>query len=277
MGIRQFVMRSLGVKPTLFQSDGTSASDGTSYVDACREAASGPLFDTFRRDSRYKVILEHTTPEEGAELAAIAASRFPDYPWDAFRRNDDVGGAEPADCGPAGRMSPSTARYVKILADIETIFGSLDGLDIGEIGAGYGGQARVISARFSPLSYAIWDLEPAAALASRYLGSFGIRVAVHSDIETPPRPLGLVISNYALSEVRRSLQERYLRNVVGSASRGFMFWNAQVFAKDFRADPDAPMLDKEFASLVGGRIIREKPFLTEGDISFGNSLIVWGA
>ena len=48
----------------------------------------------------------------------------------------------------------------------------LDGLDICEIGGGYGGQGKMILDRFVPRGYTIMDLTEPLALALHYLSHF---------------------------------------------------------------------------------------------------------
>ena len=63
-------------------------------------------------------------------------------------------------------VSPTTLRYLKVANDLETLFSSLDGLRICEIGVGYGGQCRVLDAMFAVKSYTLVDLRPVLELAS---------------------------------------------------------------------------------------------------------------
>src|SRR5438876_1073823 len=83
----------------------------------------------------------------------------------AFRRNDNCGSPRTHDFGgDIGPMAPTTLRYIKILSDLETWFGSLGGKRVVEIGGGYGGQCAVIKTRFRVSSYTLIDLQPVLSL-----------------------------------------------------------------------------------------------------------------
>lgn len=265
-------------RKALFSSNNASSiSDEASYLESCIRAATINGFNSFRADPAYRRIVETVSEKEGAEALEIANTRYPNYPLDAFRRNDEFGGAELFQFGKYGKFAPTTARYVKVLSDLETLFGDLDGLNIIEIGGGYGGQARIINERFKPKSYKIIDLPEACAVTRRYLDSFGSNnIVTSSQISADLTAPDLVISNYALSEIRRSIQTQYIERYVAQSQRGYMLWNNQAFVKGYLKDKDAPMNDAELATIVRGTILRESPFLMHSDELFKNSLIVWG-
>ena len=60
-----------------------------------------------------------------------------------------------------------------MLSDLRALLGSLDDLDIIEIGGGYGGQCFVTSVVHSPKSYTLVDLEPCLALQKHLSVSSG--------------------------------------------------------------------------------------------------------
>jgi hypothetical protein len=260
----------------------SSVSDIASYRNACSRAARDPsTFSQFRRDPAYTEILEHVTPLVAAEAARIALERFPAYRdyLEEFRRNDTCGGPFLHSFADIGAFAPTTLRYVKVLSDLETLFGDLSGWRIVEIGGGYGGQCRIIRARFAVKSYTIYDLPEAAELASRYLEAFGFR-----DVSfNPPSPLeaeaDLVLSNYALSEIRRSSQDEYLAGVVRKAARGYMIWNETATRRAARVRlpaADRPYAAEDVAKIVPrARIERELPLLLSDDVARGNVLIRW--
>jgi hypothetical protein len=108
---------------------------------------------------------------------------------DRFRLNDGIGYAgafvgggvtsgkhDLHDYGAGvGIMSPSTLRYMSILARLQREFGTeWRGWRVCEIGGGYGGQAHIVLAA-NPLihSYTIYDQPAPAALQARYLAAMG--------------------------------------------------------------------------------------------------------
>ena len=158
----------------------TSLADRTGYRDACREAvADEEAFSRFRRDPRYAGVVETASFEHGAAYLQLALERAPELAelLDAFRDNDVLGSPQRANYGPHGEFSPTTLRYVKVLADLRMLFGPLDGFDIIEIGGGFGGQALVCSRSAQLSSYTLVDLQEAAALQRSYLGRLNVEIS----------------------------------------------------------------------------------------------------
>jgi hypothetical protein len=264
------------------RTERSSISDIDEYRRCCLRAATDPTaFAAFRRDKVYTQILEHVTPAIGAEAAAIALEQTPAYRdhLDEFRRNDSCGNPVLSQFGGLGVFSPTTLRYIKILSDLEVLFGDLAGSHVVEIGGGYGGQCRLICTRFSVTSYAIFDLPEAGALISKYLDALqthgvSINPALDDDL-----PVDLVLSNYALSEIRRSIQERYLGSVVLRAARGYMIWNEAAVRRSARVRlpaADRPYAAEEVAAMIpGARIERSAPLLLSDDVAHCNVVIRW--
>jgi hypothetical protein len=152
----------------------SSVSDNEAYPQLClRASRDDRAFASFRSNPIYNVILEHVTEEQGRRyLEIISADAELLGAIEQFRKNDEFGGSRTFAYPSVGEISPTTLRYVKVLHDLKMLFGSLDALDICEIGIGYGGQCRIINAWFNPTSYCLVDLAPALALARRYLGNY---------------------------------------------------------------------------------------------------------
>jgi len=249
----------------------TSISDNQAYPHVCLQASHDyRMFNTFRRNPIYNQILEHVSRKQGLEYLRIL-SRDPVMVehMDDFRANDDWGNPRVYDYPDVGVFSPTTLRYIKVLSDLRTHFGALDGLTISEIGVGYGGQCRVINALFRPAAYCLIDIHPALTLAQRYLDHFALPTTLtYSTMnELPERHDDLVISNYAFTELPRHVQDVYLRKVIRHARRGYISYNA-ITPADFRSYTAQELA----ASIPGAAIVPEEP-LTHAD----NCIIVWGA
>src|SRR5437867_3383634 len=136
-------------------ADSTSVSDNQAYPQLCLQASRDEhVFADFRRNPVYNEILEHVSEQQGKEyLDLIARDADLRHAIDRFKLNDSYGNPRTYAYASIGTISPSTLRYVKVLADLKAHFKSLDGLDICEIGVGYGGQCRIINAYFKPASY----------------------------------------------------------------------------------------------------------------------------
>ena len=248
----------------------TSLSDNQRYPQACLDAASDyAVFNNFRRLPDYNAILEHVTEAEGAEyLQLVAEDKALLAAIDEFRANDDWGNPRVYDYPEVGLISPTTLRYIKVLGDLKRHFGSLDNLRIAEIGVGYGGQCRVINAYYSPAEYTLIDIQPALALAQRYLDNYILhsRTIYHTMNQLAEANYDLVISNYAFTELPRTIQEVYFRKVIAPSRRGYITYN-QITPPEFNSFT----ADELLGMLPGSQRHDEVPLTHPG-----NCILVWG-
>lgn len=248
----------------------TSLSDNQSYPQVCLDATHDlRLFGQFRRHPVYNLILEHVTHEQGSEYLRLASQDAEVMARiDEFKQNDAWGNPRMHTYPGVGEVSPTTLRYVKVLADLKRLFTSLDGLDICEIGVGYGGQCRVVNAFFKPASYRLVDIEPALGLAQRFLDNFALpaTIAYRTMNELETRPYDLVISNYAFTELRRSIQDVYLQRVILRSKRGYITYN-EINPPEFRSYKARELVDM----IPGAKILEEVPLTCPN-----NCIIVWG-
>jgi putative sugar O-methyltransferase len=198
------------------------------YLAVCARVADGPDLGPFKRDHAYRAVLEHVTEAQGqAYLETILA----DNPqlvqhFKRFQQNDQHGA--PFTFNYHRRVfSPTTLRYIKVVSDLIKHFGSLDNMDIVEIGGGYGGQCKIISDVFSFKSYTIADLAPVTRLQERYLTRLGVlRWTCSTPERLDTRRYDLVISNYALSELSTEGKRFYAERVLCRCTRGYLTWNS---------------------------------------------------
>ena len=136
----------------------TSISDENNFKNICKSACDDDnIFNNFESNHLFTQILEHTTYEQGLgyineieNLTKINTSLI-----EKFKTNDDQGNPKLYSYKePYGNISPSTLRYIKVLNDLITLFGNLDGMSIVEIGVGYGGQSKIIQDHFNIKEYA---------------------------------------------------------------------------------------------------------------------------
>lgn len=248
----------------------SSLSDNQAYPQVCIQAANDyAVFNEFRRNPVYTTILEHVTAQVGAEYLQII-SQDPEIlsAVDNFKENDKYGNPVICDYPGVGTVSPTTLRYVKVLADLKAYFRTLDAMDICEIGVGYGGQCRVINAYYKPSTYCLIDIQPALVLAQRFLDNY----ALHSTLsyktmnELPRNHYDLFVSNYAFTELHRAIQDVYLDKVILRSRRGYITYN-DITPPDFRSYKS----DELVRMIPGARIVKEEP-LTHPR----NCIILWG-
>lgn len=153
-------------------------------------------------------------------------------------------------------VSYAEARYERIASRLQRLFGSWAGWHIVEVGGGYGGQARVLLDRH-PCTYWIHDLPEPAELQHAYLAAHGHHLA---DLGAGD----LFLSNYAISEGSRDMQEAFLR-VAAECPRGYITWNGWTHDAYTR---------REFAAQIpGSKWIRE---LSHPHANPRNGCLVWG-
>lgn len=215
----------------------TSATDNfQSYKDICENAViHDEIFNTFRRMSSYTCIVDNLPKKYGPSYIKkikeyISNQTFLEF-TDQFRFNEIIGSPKLYDYGEDGCWSPVTLRYIKTLLMLEELFGSLDGLDIAEIGGGYGGQSAIIQSYFKIPTYYIFDLNEVVGLINKYLENCYKHtldsVTINQDQLQKMNHIepDVVISDYAFSELSLVTQETYFEKVIKYSKFGHMTLN----------------------------------------------------
>lgn len=217
----------------VFRGQRTSISDLPYYLDGVNTALRNE--DAFRAFKRLPGLdtIEGVPPGEGEQYRAIVLQQTPELigHWDKFRANDLWGEPQTADY-PEGPMSPTTWRYIKVLSDLQMLFGDLSQWDVAEIGAGYGGQYKIIQDVYTLASYTIYDLPAVMDLIFKYLERVRCpslprvrRGDFRRLVQEPPKAYDLMISNWALSECTREFQDLYIEHVLRRSHRGYITYN----------------------------------------------------
>jgi putative sugar O-methyltransferase len=249
----------------------TSLSDNEKYPDFCLKASSDRLlFSNFRQNSVYRQILEHVDSETGRlyldEIKEIQKDLLKDI--EKIKENDIYGNPYLVEYEIAGEICPSTLRYAKVMADLLNMFNSLDGLNIAEIGVGYGGQCRIINRISKPVEYTLIDIKPALLLAQTYLDGYVLQAVMKYKTmnELSKDNYDLVISNYAFTELRREIQDVYLEKIIINSSKGYITYN------EITPDYFGSYRREELTKIIpGAHIIEERPLTHEK-----NCIIIWG-
>lgn len=207
--------------------------DGILTVSARAALESEEDFAVFKQLPGFKRAIERLPAARGAEYREIVLKQTPELlqHLEKFRENDAVGSPTLAPYA-EGLISPTTWRYIKVLSDLKMLFGSLDGWRIAEIGAGYGGQAKIIGDLYDIESYTIYDLDLVSRLAQKYLSrtesplAGRLRLADFAQLgQSVPETYDLVISNWALSECTIPLQRVYIQHVLRQSTHGYITYN----------------------------------------------------
>lgn len=256
----------------------SSISDTDNYRQACLEAANNEgSFSIFKQDSRYKEILEHTDYKTGLlYLEEIKKNAEISENIRSFVGNDKLGNPELFMFPNIGLFSPSTLRYVKVLADLVKKFKTLSNLKITEIGGGYGGQCLIIHQHANPKSYRIFDLPEALLLTERYLKKSNVKKTELCTLEKPivlsqssGLETDLLISNYAFSEINSHIQKIYLEKVIVNSKKGYMTMNSISEA----CGVDSMPFDRVIRTLEARGPVKVE---TEKPLTFlGNQVLWW--
>ena len=252
---------------------------GGDYVAFLWRAVTEPeAFATFRRNPRYAAVVETVQPETGqAYLDLIRDETMRRVCFDS-EAADRIGGAITHRYGSA-QLAPTTLRYGKVLRDLVALFPHFASIDaMVEVGIGHGGQARIIAeytARIGTAldSYTALDLLPALYLARLYLENFALRPRFRfvSKLELDRDPhWGLVISNYAFSELGKTLQDDYLVRVLDHCDAGYLTMNSGLWRGEWQGH-ECLTVEQLLARLPHAALILEDP-LTAPD----NYVVVFG-
>lgn len=246
------------------------------YTEICALAVKDDsIFNTFKRDPDYRRVLEHVTEEDGQDYLGIIKEEGKDLLkcFAKFKENDKYGSPITFTYD-IGQFSPTTLRYIKVLVDLKNIFGDLDGLDIIEIGGGYGGQCKIISDVFNYGSYTIVDLDTVLPFIQKYLTKLNVKNINY----LPPAKISdnriydLLISNYAFSECVKVIQDEYIKKILNKSKRGYITYN---YDKNENTDhPAVPYNRKQITQVLSRnhrlRILDERP-----QTGFANFIIIW--
>jgi len=258
----------------------SSLSDTKEYLKFCTTAAKDDkLFNNFKRNEIYNDILEHVSFKQGSKylkhiiqshLRLKGIKKLFNYCryLKKFKENDIIGNPRVYKYPIVGDISPTTLRYISVMLELENYFGSLDGLDICEIGGGYGGQYKLIDSYFNINKYTIIDLEPVLRLTNRFLSNFKLNSNI--DLVSPENLIknsyDLVISNYAFSELNRESQDQYIDKVIKPSKCGYIVYN------DISPDYFKTYKVEEFAKLFDDVVILPERPKTGDNIR----VILWG-
>ena len=202
------------------------------YKTFCQKAATdSAAFDTFKRHPDYMPILEHVSFEYGLSYLDVVKAKNPHLLThiDKFKENDKVGAPNTCLYTDVGDISPTTLRYMKVASDLIEIFDSWENETIFELGGGYGGQCKILNDIFLTKKYFISDLPEVLPLIEKFLQRMNVK-NVHTCTEKtiPDESYDLFISNYAFTEIDRTLQQIYIDQCISKATHGYITCNFVV-------------------------------------------------
>lgn len=203
------------------------------FLIECNTAASIPaVFSVFRSLPYTMAVMETAAIEDVPIYLAVveSAAGLSERLLAEAVRNDEVGGPRQlhtvAINGKDTAISGTSARHASVCASLYDLFGNLDGMDIVEIGGGYGGLCRIIHGMWPGIrSYTIYDRLEVSRLQQKYLKSFGL-----SDVSFCSGPIrhasiDLTLASHSLSELNVEAQTVYADRILSRSQRGYIVWN----------------------------------------------------
>ena len=236
------------------------------------------VFANYKRAEIYTQVLEHTSYEQGQDYLNIIKKdsllSLDENTMTLCYANDQIGNPQKCYYENLGTISPSNLRYLKVCSDLKKYFGSLEGLRLAEIGAGYGGQTYYTDALLRPLHFTLFDLPDVLLLIQRYLENFLLHssytLSTLNQFQASEKPFDLVISNYAFSELPNTLQTTYLTKVIAASKRGYLTIN-KTYNTQFVKEDNLPLSFKKLQTyLPHARCVK----LSQADEE--NYLVIWG-
>lgn len=221
-----FLFYCLGIYSQQAQNSMTGRS--TPYRETCKEAAlNDEVFQKFRSIRSYFDAVECGQAGDFAQYLTDFATPKTLLMIPEFRKLDLHGDPVRNEIPNFGLFSGTTLRYVVFADLMSRLFDLPKDCSIVEIGAGFGGQAYVLSQLLSFADYYIYDLPETERLIEKMMATLNVRAITCLDLyaELPKESIDLFISNYALSECDRATQLDYFQRVVTKAKRGYMLFN----------------------------------------------------
>lgn len=190
-------------------------------------ASDDKVFHDFKRSPIFNIVQENASYEQGLASLNLILEKFPKLfeRLDKLRSNDAIGSPRVYPYDKVGEFSPVTLHYIALCGKIEEKMGDLEGKDVVQIGAGYGGLCRVLHELHTFKSYTIIDIPAALKLTERYLaesGVHGVRLIAVKDLKEEVHA-DLVISDASFFESSKVSQDHLIAKVAVHADSGFFF------------------------------------------------------
>lgn len=228
------------------------------FLDFCSLAAHDNVaFSSFKRNDRVCTIIQNSNEDWMRKAFKILSSTefVMEKHWFKFQENDQLGSPVIYGLGKNMIGSPTNVRYIYTLYLLRKLLGlgskkfCCD--HIIEIGAGYGGQCKVIYdfCDYIPIiDYTIFDLKEVTQLQRKYLSKFGIRPNFYNnlDIEIQDNTVDLVISWCAWSELDYVTRVEYFEKVISKAKH-FLICSNYNAPEDFKILTSTGLKVKEYS------------------------------
>jgi hypothetical protein len=254
---------------------------------AVLELAEDKNFSSFRTHKMILRVIEGTPKYAGKHAIRKAKKRNSQIFMKEFAKSENVG--SPLNTLPLMalntklRLSPTTARYINNLNNMDDVFCLETLTRIVEIGGGYGGEQKIISdffklSNFAPPEYLTFDQEASFPLIRKFLEVFDYKLKIARLTDTFKADSDtLVISNAAFSEMDSELQTLYFSSVIRHAKYGYFISNFESHSRTFGGWSNEEFLRQlHAAGKYDAEILRADNFLTVWDSKSNSELILFG-
>ncbi len=248
----------------------SATGNSSAYREVCRNAVlDEAIFQNFRSIEAYFSAVECGQSGEFAAYIRTHATPRTLSLIPQFSKLDLYGNPVRNSIPEWGLFSGTTLRYVLFADHISRLFDLPKNYTAVEIGAGFGGQAYILSTLLPFDQYYIYDLPEVELLIEKMMSTLSISntACLDAHAELPVESIDLLISNYALSECDRLTQLDYFKRVVVKAKRGYMLYND--------TNPFDHLSLTEFIELFQMQGIHLKIFPEPVFSYTGNVLITW--
>lgn len=221
------------------------------HVPVCQKAVEDKnIFESFKKDSNFTTILEHTDEQYSHIFMQRIINEYRDYinkiNWNLVKENDAIGTAHLVEYSELSNsvkldnylFSPSTVAYIFKALDVlnHVKKSELNNIHILEIGAGYGGQCKILFDladifNVNIKKYTLVDLYWPNQLQKKYLNTLGYKDRVEfisyeqllEDNSSLPE-FDYLISIYALGEFNSDTQQFYI-DKINNLKYYYLVWN----------------------------------------------------
>lgn len=205
------------------------------YVKACDEIVSDELFLNFKKDSRYRHILEGGTKLTFDyfldKIKTLPNKNLFFDNLEIFRKNDLYGNPDLYEDKEIGKFSLTTLKYSYNALEIINFLGDYSPKKIVEIGGGYGGLAVILSDLLEFDTYTLVDLPEVCKLVDKYVLNYeNLNNKVKSlscfeieDFDFENTDLTIAINS--LSECNSETQIKYFNNIVSKSNYSYIVRN----------------------------------------------------
>ncbi len=210
-------------------SGSDSSSSEYEYVNFVEMALKDKdVFNSFRRDPRYRDILEHVSEELANEYYLKLREELSHKEIFSLCETVKNVGNPRLSKFEDSELSPTILRYINVSLDLAKKFPKNKFENIVEIGAGYGGQALILEKFYNIKHYTLIDLPQVNQLIKKFFSHHNPNFQYSfSEIENykSNKNYDLFISNYAFSELPKQLQLTAIKNIVSNTNYGYMIVN----------------------------------------------------